>query len=310
MCADIFRARAYAKAAVGKRRLSGRGAAMTVKATQLEGAKSEMAALIKSKSCAPIVVRLAWHDAGTYNKDIPSWPQCGGANGSIRFKPEIGHGANAGLGGALALIDPIKAKFPEVSYADLFQMASALAIEIAGGPRIPIRYGRVDTTSPEECPPEGNLPGAAGPFPDGSATPADHLRKIFYRMGLNDKDIVALSGAHTLGRVYPSRSGFGKEATKYTKDGPGTKGGSSWTPEWLKFDNSYFVEIKAKRDDELVVLPTDAALFEDQGFRQFAEKYAKDQDAFFADYAESHVKLSELGSKFAEDVAQRQQIAV
>lgn len=61
-------------------------------------------------------------------------------------------------------------------------------------------------------------------------------------MGLDDKDIVALSGAHTLGRAYPNRSGFGKaEGTKYTKDGPGTKGGSSWTPEWLKFDNSYFV---------------------------------------------------------------------
>jgi hypothetical protein len=35
-----------------------------------------------------------------------------------------------------------------------------------------------------------------------------------------------------VGRAYPNRSGFGKESTKYTKDGPGTKGGSSWTPEW------------------------------------------------------------------------------
>ena len=43
-------------------------------------------------------------------------------------------------------------------------------------------------------------------------------------MGLGDREIVALSGAHTLGRVKPSRSGFGKESTKYTKDGPGTPG--------------------------------------------------------------------------------------
>ena len=35
----------------------------------------------------------------------------------------------------------------------------------------------------------------------------------------------------------------------------------SWTPEWLKFDNSYFVEVKAKRDDELLVLETDDVLF-------------------------------------------------
>jgi L-ascorbate peroxidase len=59
----------------------------------------------------------------------------------------------------------------------------------------------------------------------------------------------------------------GKEATKYTQDGPGTKGGSSWTPNWLTFDNSYFVEVKAKRDSELLVLETDAAIFEDEGFR-------------------------------------------
>lgn len=48
------------------------------------------------------------------------------------------------------------------------------------------------------------------------------------------------SGAHTLGRAKPDRSGFGKEKTKYTENGPGKPGGSSWTPEWLKFDNSYF----------------------------------------------------------------------
>ena len=32
------------------------------------------------------------------------------------------------------------------------------------------RYGRVDTTGPEECPPEGNLPGAAGPFDDAAGS--------------------------------------------------------------------------------------------------------------------------------------------
>jgi len=35
-------------------------------------------------------------------------------------------------------------------------------------------------------------------------------------------------------------AGYGKPVTKYTKDGPGNPGGSSWTVEWLKFDNSYY----------------------------------------------------------------------
>lgn len=67
-----------------------------------------------------------------------------------------------------------------------------------------MRYGRVDAPGPAD---DGLLPGAAPPFGDGSVTPAEHLRKVFYRMGLDDKEIVALSGAHTLGRAYKNRSG-------------------------------------------------------------------------------------------------------
>ena len=58
--------------------------------------------------------------------------RCGGANGSIRFEPEINHGANAGLVNALQLLQPIKDKHPEVGWADLIQLASAAAIEQAG----------------------------------------------------------------------------------------------------------------------------------------------------------------------------------
>lgn len=117
----------------------------------------------------------------------------------------------------------------QVSYADLYQMASAAAIELAGGPKIALRYGRLDVTDAADCAPEGRLPGAGHPFSDGSKTPAEHLRNVFYRMGLNDKEIVALSGAHTLGRARPERSGWGKESTKYTDgkaaDFPGGKPG-------------------------------------------------------------------------------------
>lgn len=89
------------------------------------------------------------------------------------------------------MLEPIKKQFPMVSYADLFQMASAVSVEMCGGPKIPmkyercaprcpyprlslhslafatipevdklLRYGRVDAAGPEECSPEGNLPDA------------------------------------------------------------------------------------------------------------------------------------------------------
>ncbi|KAF0932192.1 hypothetical protein E2562_008718 [Oryza meyeriana var. granulata] len=261
-------------------------------AAQLKSAREDIRKLLKTTYSHPIMVRMGWHDSGTYDKNIEEWPQRGGADGSLRFDAELRHGANAGLVNALKLIQPIKDKYPGITYADLFQLASATAIEEAGGPKIPMRYGRLDVTAAEQCPPEGRLPDA------GPRVPADHLREVFYRMGLDDKEIVALSGAHTLGRSRPDRSGWGKPETKYTKDGPGEPGGQSWTVEWLKFDSSYFKDIKEQRDQDLLVLPTDAVLFEDPSFKVYAEKYAEDQEAFFKDYAEAHAKLSDLGAKF------------
>ncbi|KAJ2538381.1 heme peroxidase, partial [Coemansia sp. RSA 1878] len=39
----------------------------------------------------------------------------------------------------------------------------------------------------------------------------------------------------------------------------------------------------------------------DPQFRKYVEKYAADQDAFFADFAPAFTKLLELGVKFPED---------
>ncbi|PSC68830.1 carbamoyl-phosphate synthase S chain [Micractinium conductrix] len=264
----------------------------------VKAAREQLREVISKTHCQPILIRLAWHDSGTYSveaaKTLP-FPKAGGATGSIRFKPEMSHGANNGLPVALTLLTPVKEAHPTLGWADLIQLGSAVAVETAGGPFIPLRLGRKDAESEEHCTPDGRLPAAAAPFPDASPSPAQHLKNVFYRMGLSDRDIVALSGAHTVGRARPDRSGFGKESTKYTKDGPGAPGGSSWTAEWLKFDNSYFTDIKNPTDPELLVLETDACIFTDEGFKPHAEKYAADQAAFFADYVESHLKLSELG---------------
>jgi L-ascorbate peroxidase len=157
-------------------------------------------------------VRLAWHDSGTYDASIAAWPACGGANGSIRFGVELEHNANAGLiKGVTVYLAPIAKRHPSISYADLLQLASATSVAHAGGPVIPMRYGRVDAPTEAQCPESGRLPDAAAPF--GGDTPmaapdaATHLRKVFYRMGFNDAEIVALSGAHTIGRAFKERSG-------------------------------------------------------------------------------------------------------
>lgn len=294
---------------------------LLVSKSELQDAQKMVDAIIDKKNCGPILVRLAWHDSGTYDANVKGdWPAAGGAIASIRFSPEIQHGANAGLTNAVKLLEPVKKTCANVSYADIFQMASARAIALAGGPVIDMKYGRVDATDPKQCSPEGNLPdgnpgangkfgGAGGTASTESTTPNEHLRKVFYRMGLNDEQIVALSGAHTFGRAYKDRSGVGAEKTKFTdgskqvradgKDAKYTPGGSSWTERWLVFDNSYYQTIPdPKADPELLKMSTDCTLFDDEGFRPFAEKFRDSQDAFFKSYAAAHKALSELGSKF------------
>lgn len=255
------------------------------------------------------MVRLAWHDSATYNASISSWPQCGGANGSIRFDTELVHGGNAGLVKAVGYLKKFKEKFSSVSWADLMQMASVIGIKLCGGPDIPMRWGRIDVVAASQCPKEGNLPDGNAPFGDASADASTHLRRVFYRLGLSNRDIVALSGAHTLGRAFKQRSGTAPEGygkgTKFTdgkfvargdgKRGVGMSGGRSWTKKWLTFDNSYFKE----RDNHLLVLETDATLRSDPEFSPYFNLYAESEEIFFRDYALAHSMLSELGSKFS-----------
>ena len=74
-----------------------------------------------------------------------------------------------------------------------------MAIETLGGPKIGFKAGRVDSMDPKDVTPDGRLPDADKGNPMKTAA---HLREIFGRMGFNDQEIVALAGAHALGRCY------------------------------------------------------------------------------------------------------------
>ncbi|KAL5210001.1 hypothetical protein ABZP36_005624 [Zizania latifolia] len=228
-------------------------------------ARGKLRALIAEKNCSPLMLRLAWHSAGTF--DVSS--KTGGPFGTMKKPAELAHAANAGLDIAVRMLEPIKEEFPNISYADFYQLAGVVAVEVSGGPEVPFHPGREDKPQP---PPEGRLPDAT----KGS----DHLRQVFgVQMGLSDKDIVALSGGHTLGRCHKERSGF---------EGP-------WTRNPLQFDNTYFKELLSGDKEGLLQLPSDKALLSDPAFRPLVDKYAADEKVFFEDYKEAHLKLSELG---------------
>lgn len=132
----------------------------------------------------------------------------------MRFSPESKHGANAGLGVARDLLEPIKKRFPGCTYADLYTLAGCVAIESMGGPRIEWRSGRSDAKDESSCPPDGSLPDASQGPP--------HVRCVFGRMGFNDREMVALIGAHAVGRCHKDRSGY---------DGPWTRAPTTFSNE-------------------------------------------------------------------------------
>ncbi|KAL2847411.1 heme peroxidase [Aspergillus pseudodeflectus] len=194
---------------------------------------------------------------------------------------------NTGTGGKM---------FPWISYSDLWTLAGVTAVQELGGPTVPWRPGRHDADS-KACTPDGRLPNAAkGP---------SHLRDIFYRMGFDDREIVALSGAHALGRAHTDRTGY---------EGPWDFSPTVFTneffrllveEEWLQREWEGPLQYTDKTTKTLMMLPTDMALVEDAGFRPHVERYAKDSDVFFQEFADAYVKLLELGVPFKGNGSER-----
>ena len=209
----------------------------------------------------------------------------------MRYESEGGDPANAGLQHARVFLEPVKEKHAWITYADLWTLGGVVAIKEMGGPSIPWKGGRTDYVDDSKLPPRGRLPdGAQG---------SDHLRWIFYRMGFNDQEIVALSGAHNLGRCHSDRSGFeGKwvnNPTRFSNQYYRLLLSLQWKKKTLKNGVEQFVNYDEDTETELMMLPTDIALTQDKSFRKYVEIYARDKDRFFVDFTKVFEKLVELG---------------
>ena len=227
-----------------------------------QGAKSRLYKIFSNKipiEYGPLFLRLAFHDAGTFRAANGR----GGANGSIRLPGERSREENTGLEKGILLLEEIKNDFPEFSFADLIAFAGAYSVLMLGGPDIELSSGRLDSddiSEPKLMPDESD--------------PVLKLKKNFEEMGLNSKDLVVLSGAHTVGMAY----------------------GRPITRDFLKFNNSYF-RCLLSHDEEANLLKSDSALLTDPELRKYVELYAVDEELFFRDFAESYKKMTLLGAK-------------
>jgi len=201
-----------------------------------------------------LMIRLAWHSAGTYR--ITDGRGGAGA-GQQRFAPLNSWPDNANLDKARRLLWPIKQKYGQkLSWADLMVLAGNVALESMGFKTFGFAGGRVDVWEPEELfwGPEGTWLGderysgerqLAEPLgavqmgliyvnpegPNGNPDPlaaAKDIRETFFRMAMNDEETVALiAGGHSFGKTHgagdPSLVGADPESGALEDQGLGWK---------------------------------------------------------------------------------------
>jgi len=201
-----------------------------------------------------LMIRLAWHAAGTYR--ITDGRGGAGA-GQQRFAPLNSWPDNANLDKARRLLWPIKQKYGrKLSWADLMVLAGNVALDSMGFKTFGFAGGRADVWEPEELywGPEGTWLGderysgerqLAEPLgavqmgliyvnpegPNGNPDPiaaAKDIRETFFRMAMNDEETVALiAGGHSFGKTHgagdPSLIGAEPEGADIEDQGLGWK---------------------------------------------------------------------------------------
>ncbi|MBA0555659.1 hypothetical protein Golob_025821 [Gossypium lobatum] len=202
------------------------------------------------------------------------------------------------------VIDAIKSELESVcpqtvSCADILATAARDSVVISGGPSWEVEMGRKDSLGASKEAATNNIPGPNSTVPI--------LVAKFQNVGLSFNDMIALSGAHTLGMARCSTFSSRLQGS----NGPDinldflqnlqqlcsqTDGNSRLARLDLvspaTFDNQYYINLLSGEG----LLPSDQALVtDDYQTRQLVLSYAEDPLAFFEDFKNSMLKMGSLG---------------
>ncbi|XP_061368070.1 peroxidase 18-like [Gastrolobium bilobum] len=198
-----------------------------------------------------------------------------------------------------------------VSCADIIALAARDAVEIVGGPMIPISTGRRD----------GMVSLASNVRPNivDTSFPMDDMINRFSTKGLSLADLVILSGAHTIGTAHCSSfRGRFQEDSKGKVTLIDKTLDSSYADELMKkcpisaspfvtvnndpetsmvFDNQYYRNLLNNKG----LFQSDSVLLIDDRTRKLVEDLANDQDLFFENWGQSFLKLTSVGVKTGDE---------
>ncbi|PNY11618.1 peroxidase [Trifolium pratense] len=184
---------------------------------------------------------------------------------------------------------------PVVSCADILAIAARDSVVELGGPSWNVKLGRKDSTTASRADADANIPG-----PSFSLS---QLIKNFDNHGLNEKDLVALSGAHTIGfsrcllfrdRIYNDNNINTYFAKQLQNICPREGGDSNLAPldsvSPAKFDVAYYADLIKKKG----VLHSDQELLNGGSTSALVKKYRQDTGAFYYDFVKSMIKMGNI----------------
>ncbi|CAN6212163.1 unnamed protein product [Urochloa humidicola] len=254
------------------------------------------AAVLLDRRTAASLLRLHFHDCFVQGCDASVLLDDTG-----NFTGEKGAGPNAGSLRGFGVIDTIKALLEAlcprtVSCADILAVAARDSVVALGGPSWTVQLGRMDSTTASLSTANTDLPSPASSL--------NTLLAAFARKGLSSTDMVALSGAHTMGqaqcqnyrgRIYNDTDIDAGFAASLRAGCPAAGGGGASAPLDAStpnaFDNAYYSNLVAQRG----LLHSDQELFNGGSTDGLVRSYAASPSQFSSDFAEAMVKMGSIG---------------
>ncbi|MCL7051980.1 hypothetical protein MKW94_026641 [Papaver nudicaule] len=178
-----------------------------------------------------------------------------------------------------------------VSCADILAVAARDSVVQLGGQTWNVELGRRDSTTASRTAANNALPNPAMNLPA--------LKANFLNAGLNERDLVALSGGHSIGfskcgnfktRIYNDSNIHPKFARNRRLTCPPSGGDNRlapFDPTAAKFDTQYFKSLVNKRG----LLHSDQALFNGVSTDALVKTYSTNAAAFATDFGKSMIKM-------------------
>lgn len=199
-----------------------------------------------------------------------------------------------------AVIDTIKSQVESlcpgvVSCADIVAVAARDSVVALGGPSWTVLLGRRDSTTASLSAANSNLPSPA--------LSLSGLISAFSNKGFTAKEMVALSGSHTIGqarcttfraRIYNETTIDSSFAASLRANCPSTGGDNNLSPldttSPTSFDNAYFKNLQSQKG----LLHSDQQLFSGGSTDAQVNAYSSNSGSFSTDFANAMVKMGNL----------------